>query len=90
MAEEERLIEFRVARVEVDVKDLKTEMTAMRECQIKTNSSLDNLLIGFGELKQGINNINNKPSKLIDTLKTNAATAVMVTLIYAAMFLILK
>jgi hypothetical protein len=63
MAEEERLIEFRVARVEVDVRDLRTDVTSMRECQIKTNSSLDNLLIGFGELKGSITSLTSKPGK---------------------------
>ena len=61
MAEEEKLIEWRVAKVEVDVRDIKTELTAMRECQIKTNSSLDSLLVGFGELKQAVTSINDKP-----------------------------
>ena len=63
MAEEERLIEWRVAKVEVDVKDIKTEITAMRECQIKTNGSMDNLLIGFGELRQAIDSLKGKPAK---------------------------
>ena len=68
MPEEEGFVEFRLAKVESDVKDLKSEMSCIRNAQIETKYTLDNLLVAFGELKESVNKIKDRPSQYWDKI----------------------
>jgi hypothetical protein len=68
MPEEEGFVEFRLAKVEGDVKDLKSEMSCIRNAQMETKYTLDNLLVAFGELKESVNKIKDRPSQYWDKI----------------------
>ncbi len=90
MPEEEKLVEWRIAKVEVDVKDMKSEIASIKECQTRTNSSLENLFTMLGRLEKSVDTITSRPTRFVDTIKQSASTAIVVALVSAVMLTILK
>ena len=61
-------LEQRVAAAERDVRTLADKLGGFAVSQAQTNTKLDSMLVGFGELKESVNRLEQRPGAMWDRL----------------------
>lgn len=61
-------LEQRVAAAERDVRSMADKLGAFAVSQAQTNTKLDSMLVGFGELKESVNRLEQRPGAMWDRL----------------------